>query len=365
MIDRIAERLRTRCGLDRSRLMLASSHTHCGPLLEVDPIAYPLDATQCALVVEYAGELENMIVDLVARAVARQVPASLWAGEGKADFAVNRRNNKELKLERPLRGPVDHAVPVLAARDPAQDLLTVAFGYACHNATVGILQWCGDYAGFAQINLEQRHPSAMALFYMGCGGDQNPLPRLTVELCRQYGTRLATAVDAVLADPMRPITPRLRTAFTILDLPYGRQPTVAELREQAGKPGPITYRHRWARSLLAQIESGKPFPKSYPYPVQVWKLGGDQLWIALGGESVVDYSLLLKKRYGPRTWVTGYANDVVCYIPSHRVWQEGGYEAGGFEASGLPATRWSENIETRILGTVEQLVRRVDWNGSR
>jgi hypothetical protein len=304
-------------------------------------------------------------VDLVARAGSRLVPTSLEAGEGKADFAVNRRNNKESRLEKPLRGPVDHAVPVLAARDPAGSLLAVTFGYACHNTTLGILQWCGDYAGFAQIRLEQRHPSALAMFHMGCGGDQNPLPRTTVELCRQYGTRLATAVDDVLANPMRPIAPRLRTAFAIVDLAYGRQPTVAELREEAGKPAPITYRHRWARSMLAQLESGKPLPKSYPYPVQVWKLGGDQLWIALGGESVVDYSLLLKKRYGPRTWVTSYANDVMCYVPSHRVWVEGGYEAGGFEACGMPATRWSEDIEARILGTVEQLVRRVDWNGSR
>jgi hypothetical protein len=108
--------------------------------------------------------------------------------------------------------------------------------------------------------------------------------------------------------------------------------------------------------LLKQVEQGKPFAKSYPYPVQAWKLGTEQLWISLGGEVVVDYSLRLKAEYGPRTWVTGYANDVMAYIPSQRVWQEGGYEAGAFSVYGLPTERWAEGIEERIAACVGRLV---------
>ncbi len=93
--------------------------------------------------------------------------------------------------------------------------------------------------------------------------------------------------------------------------------------------------------------------------MQVWKLGTDQLWIVLGGEVVVDYSLRYKKRYGPQTWVTSYANDVMAYIPSHRVWEEGRYEAGAFSVYGLPAKRWCEDIETRIGACVERLVSEV------
>ena len=35
---------------------------------------------------------------------------------------------------------------------------------------------------------------------------------------------------------------------------------------------------------------------SYPYPVQVWKLG-DQAIMALGGELVVEYSIRLKEDF--------------------------------------------------------------------
>ena len=117
---------------------------------------------------------------------------------------------------------------------------------------------------------------------MGCGADQNPLPRRTIELCQQYGTRLAAGVDAVLAGPMRPVTSRLRTRLEIVDLPYGEQPTAAQLKELVAKSGPTNYEKRWAERMLGELEAGKTFAKSHPYPVQVWKLGDDQLWIVLG-----------------------------------------------------------------------------------
>lgn len=364
LADQICADLQTRCGLARSQIMLTSSHTHCGPVLEGDAYeVYVMDAGQPALIAEYSRGLRQKIVTIVDEACRRLAPTTLWAGVGTADFSVNRRTNPEKTLSESLArgeqpvGPVDHDVPVLAVRDPSGTLRAVAFGYACHNTTLSILQWCGDYAGFAQLTLERRHPGLTAMFHMGCGADQNPLPRRTVELCQQYGTRLAAGVDAVLASPMRPVAGRLQHRLEIIDLPYGEQPTAAQLKELAAKPGPTNYQKRWAERLLGELEAGKTFAKSYPYPIQVWKLGDDQLWIVLGSEVVVDYALRLKKQYGPTTWVTSYANDVMCYIPSHRVWQEGGYEAGAFDTSGLPANRWCEDIETRIIECVERLAK--------
>ena len=120
----------------------------------------------------------------------------------------------------------------------------------------------------------------------------------------------------------------------------------------------IRSRARWARRLSAELAAGKVFERGYPeYPVQVWRLGSGQLWIALGGEVCVDYALRFKREFGSDTWVNGYANDVMAYIPSRRLWEEGGYQAGAFDVYGLPATRWCLEIEDRIAGTVAQLVK--------
>jgi hypothetical protein len=56
-------------------------------------------------------------------------------------------------------------------------------------------------------------------------------------------------------------------------------------------------------------------------------------------------------------WVSGYTNDVMAYIPSRRIWKEGGYEGGGAMIYGSHPTRWSENTEEHITTTVMDLRR--------
>jgi len=359
MYERIVGQVAQRCGLARAQLMLTISPSHTAPVLsDLEQDLYPMNAEQARHVADYSRSLETTIVAKVAEALANLSPATLAAGTGTADFAVNRRNNPEadvpkLRAEGKLKGPVDHSVPVLAVRAPDGTLRAVVFGYSCHCTTLSGYDTSGDYAGFAQLTIEQRHKGAQAMFTQACGGDQNPLPRRTLALCQDYGNRLATAVEHTLTKPMRPLAPRLTTRFAFVDIPFASVPTAAHLRAAAKKGG---YHGRWGRRLLKQLEAGTAFPTAYPYPVQAWTLG-DQLWIALGGETVVDYALTLKARYGPRTWVNGYANDVMAYIPSHRVWKQGGYEAGAFVAFGMPALQWAEDIEQRIADTVDQLVR--------
>ena len=386
--ERTLQELKSKFDLEPADVMLTSSHTHCGPVLRgaLSDI-YPLDDEQITLIDRYSTRLEQQIIDCVARAIADLAPARVSAGQGAADFAVNRRTNREpevpkLREQKALAGPVDHAVPVLAVHSPAGELRAVVFGYACHNTTLSFYQWCGDYAGFAQIELERRHPGALAMFYMGCGADQNPLPRRTIELCENYGRQLADAVDEVLqtADArngatstapetslsgLETLAPTLKTAYAQVELDLGPAPTREELQKIATESS--DYRGRWAARLLRELDAGQGFRRTYPYPVQVWRLGGRQLWISLGGEVVVDYALAFKRTYGQDAWVAGYANDVMAYIPSLRVLGEGGYEgASSMMVYGLPAHRWADSIEHRVTATVDRLAARVtDANARR
>ena len=83
------------------------------------------------------------------------------------------------------------------------------------------------------------------------------------------------------------------------------------------------------------------------------RLGTDLTWVTLGGEVVVDYSLRLKQELkDPIVWVSGYSNDVMGYIPSLRVWKEGGYEGGGAMVYSSLPNRWNDQVEADILDTV-------------
>lgn len=370
--DNTCATLKKNHGLERAQIMLHSSHTHCGPVLRgaLHDI-YPLDDVQLKRIEEYSEKLERNIAETVTEALDSLAPAKLYSGQGVTRFAVNRRNNIEgdvprLRAENKLKGPVDHTVPTLVVRSPEGKLKALIFGYACHNTTLSFQQWCGDYAGFAQIALEESHPDCVAMFFSGCGADQNPLPRRTVNLARRYGQMLAGAVEEVLLQNPTELPPELKMGMELLVLKLGIHMTKEELEPLAKG---TNYRARWAQRLLREQEAGKEFISSYPFPLQAWNIGG-QRWITMGGEVVVDYSLRFKAEYGPTTWVAGYCNDVMAYIPSRRVLIEDippraskrwGYEGNtSMMVYGMPSQRWDDTIEETIGFGVRRLMELTD-----
>ena len=365
MSDRVFEQLQKQFKLERSQVMLTFSHNHCGPRLGDDLIDYyPVEAEQETLVNEYTDLMVTKCVTMVGEALSKLTPATLQMGQGKTTFAVNRRNNREADVPNliangtPLVGPVDHAVPVMTVTRSDGKLDAVLFGYACHPTTLSFLTWCGDYPGFAQVELEKDHPGVTAMFVNTCGGDQNPLPRRKVELCEKYGHMLAIAVEEVLKQPLKPISAGLKTAFELIDLPYLSVVSREELTALLKEPNGI--KARWATRLLKKLDAGGKFESAYPYPIHAWRLGNEMLVVGMGAETVVDYALRFKREFGEGTWVCGYADDMISYIPSRRVWEEGGYEGGSnLYEYGRPAYRWAGDIEDRIAASVHKLVKQV------
>ena len=364
--DAIFGAVHERYGLAADEFMITFSHNHCGPCLTDDLVDYyPADDAQRAEVAAYTDWMVARVVDAVGEALDDLQPAELSMGMGTCSFAVNRRENTEEQVVQsraqglPLRGVVDHDVPVLAVRGEGGELRAALLGYACHPTTLSFTHWCGDYPGFAQIGIEAEHPGATAMFFNACGADQNPIPRRELALCEQYGAMLADAVNEVLAGEMQPVSAGLATAFEWIELAYEEVATRETLAPVAA--GDESDLHvRWARRMLALLDEGAVFATGYEYPVQAWRLGDELLLIGMGGEAVVDYSLRFKREFGPGTWVCGYANDMAAYMPSRRVWEEGGYEGGPhLDEYGRPAWRWAGDVEDRIAAAVGRVVKRV------
>jgi len=354
--------IRQKTGLPREAVVFACSHTHCSPVIYGNLMdMYPLTPDQPEKLKKYHEFLRTTVVRLVSDAVTDLRPAQLFYGEGTARFAINRRQpkDKSVVIGQNPQGPVDHSVPVLAVRDPQGQIRAIVFGYACHNTTLSFYQYCGDYAGFAQEYVEEKFPGAVALFWTGCGGDANPHPRGSLELAQKHGRELANAVADVLRRELIPIRGPFRAAYSTISLPLDKLPTKEQLQAQTlDKNHAVRQR---AQRLLKQLETTGKLDDHYPYyPVQVWRLGDDIRWIMLGGEVLVDYALRFKKDFGEkRTWVMGYANDVMAYIPSVRVLKEGGYEAdSSMIYYGLP-TKWSPLIEELIVREVQALMKAV------
>jgi hypothetical protein len=353
--DAVAARVEMRFHIPRRLLLFNASHTHSAPVIgDALAPAYPLTDPDRAVILRYTRRLEDQLVDLIGRAIADVQPARLSFAQGLAGLAVNRRRTGHPEYP----SVTDPDLPVLIVRSESGALRAIVFGYACHNTTLDDLLVSGDWAGYAQSELQSRYAGATALFVENCGADANPLPRRTEALAIAHGRLIAAAVAEVVEGKPRDIEGPISAAFREIDLPLEAAPSRAEWEKRAVSGAEMNRRH--ARLMLQQLDRDGRLAVSHSWPVQVWKIGDGLTLVALGGEVVADYAIRFKRQYGfANLWVAGYSNNVFAYIPSRRVWEEGGYEGGdSMIAYGLPA-RFQSGVEERVAAAVDEAMKSV------
>ncbi|MEX0791619.1 MAG: neutral/alkaline non-lysosomal ceramidase N-terminal domain-containing protein [Pirellulaceae bacterium] len=318
----IAAEVEKRHHIPRGHFTLAATHTHGAPMLTgvlENLLIRDLSAAERAAVDGYTQDLREKVLAVIAEALAQRKPSRLRYGVGEVDFAFNRR-----------RGPVvDHALPVLVVEDlEGQQPHAILTGYACHCvAASNGEQITGDWAGVAAAVIERDFPQVTALVLAGCGGDQNPRDKGGIPAAERQGGELAAEVKRVAQGELQPVDGPLQSKFAEIELPLQELPSEETWQGRAEQPG-ITGHH--AKRNLDRLSQGESLPTKVNYPIQSWAFGEDLTMVFLGGEVVVDYALAIKKEFeSDRVWITAYANDVACYIPSERVLKEGGYEGGG------------------------------------
>ena len=353
IVEDVFRTVSAKYGIGRSQLLLNASHTHSGPMIwPCLDVIYDFNEDNQRQVSEYSQQLTANLVRVIDSAMSSLAPALLFSGHGQTDFAINRRNDKFPG------GPVDHDVPVLKVAGLDGKLKAVLFGYACHNTTLVDDNYLinGDYAGFAQAEIEKNDPNATALFLMGCGGDQNPAPRGTIDLAKEHGQALAKEVLRVLSGPLHPVRAPIYTDYDKINLAFRPFDPALYQKEITGTD---KFLQRRGRLMLEAYNRGWVMDKM-PYPVQAVRFNHDLTILALSDEVVVDYSLFAKKTFaGENLYVAGYCNEVQCYIPSKRVLQEGGYEGGeNMIYYGFPGP-FAGDVEERIDAAIRQVMKNV------
>jgi hypothetical protein len=338
------------------QLAFFASHTHSGPaVLDRMRLSVAEGPSFEREAEAFTARLRDALPKLVRDAWQGRVESSVTFGWSEARFAVNRRI-EHLAGIRPgetFPAPVDHRVPVMRLARPDGSVLATVFGYACHNTvlTGDTNEVSGDFAGYAQSELETVEPGSTALFVTLTAGDQRASPRGSRAWAEAHGRSLATATRAARMNSVRGA---IVTARSEVKLPFAAHTREFYAAEAGSRD---LFAARRGRAMLAALDRREPLADA-SYPIQALRIGSVTL-LALAGEVVVDYALKLRERFGDQVIPAAYANDLPGYIPSLRVQREGGYEAGDSLVYFLQPGWFTDEVETRVLQGVEQTLTKV------
>jgi neutral ceramidase len=332
----IREKAERSTGIDGENILISATHTHSGPLTSPLRGFGELDR-------EWVSVLEKKIAGAIFMADNELQDARIGAGKGHAEINVNRRERRDERIVLGVNpgGAIDYEVGVIRIDDAEQNPICIIANYACHPVVLGGSNYLisADYPGYAMGLVEQvQRGNAVAMFLNGTAGNLNPIRvGRTFEEAKQRGTILGAEVVKVCEGIDTSPEIELRVAKEKVELRSGELPSEDELEaiirkrkselQSSGREydpdREITL--TWAQDALTMVKLGKK-SAAVPVEVQILRLG-EIILVGIPGEVFVEIGLGIKEGSPfEHTFVAGYTNGCIGYMPTKEAFQEGGYE---------------------------------------
>jgi len=352
MVENIRQIAEKRCAIPKNNILVCTFHTHSGPATR----AIFSEANE-----SYLASLPEKIASSIyqAKQNLKKARIKFASGEEKV-LSHNRRikmrdgtlrmNWEHLSLDEidAPAGPIDPEVGVIVIEELSGKPIAVLINYTCHPAILAGDNFLisEDYPGYT-MRLVEKEKDALCLFTNGATGNINhinifdPQQRRGFYEAERLGTILGKKVLSIIPKAKAIPVEELRIVREEIELPL-RKITDSEIEKarklaQGRKIKKISLvdglsEEVYAEQILALSKTSK---KSLSSEIQAISLG-DIALVSIPGELFVEYGLEIKRK-SPflHTFIIGYANDYVGYIPTLKAFQEGGYEVRTGAASKL------------------------------
>jgi len=352
---RVREAAEQKFGIPKDNILIASTHTHTGPLFRCalrdyfHEQAIAKHGSDPYEKIDYSALLVERLTEALVQAHAALRPVTLAGGIAKeTGLSFNRRFHMKDgsvvfnpgKLNPNIvraAGPIDPDVGILLVRDAADSRplasLTV---FALHLDTLGGTLYSADFPFWLEQALREKLGSGfVSLFGNGTCGDINHINFLDARAqpgggaeTKRIGKALAARVEAEIPK-LKPQSPRLagQTETVLVPLQKYTPEQIAWAKSSMPKIGTDQL------SFLDQVKAYKIMDLQLrkgdrlPILVQVLRVSDEVAIVALPGEVFVELGLAIK-RASPFavTMVVELAHDTPDYVPTRKAFQEGSYE---------------------------------------
>jgi neutral ceramidase len=360
--DDIRERIAASTDIPADSILVCATHTHSAPAFNI--FATPRADTKPAegRDLEWEHALPGKIASAIIRANEKLEPATLRAAASQFTLGINRRlmrPHRQIQLAANRAGPADAEVSTLGAYRPNGTPIAFLMNYPCHGVVLceDNLLYSRDWPGFAMDEIETAAASAgaprpISIFIQGATGNIDPRSRGNFEVAEEHGRAMGRgAFDALQHAPsianariaVRRIALNLKLKDLSADLAVARgcaAQTQASLDNHRGGDGyqlkRLRDQHAQSRAALAALEAFEEqnrrdrrvdmTNRDLATAMTVVTVGNLAI-VGIPGELFVELGLALKTNTSfTQTFVAGYCNDLIGYIPTRAAYPEGGYE---------------------------------------
>jgi neutral ceramidase len=286
-------------------LFLVASHTHHGPVIELDDWPTPKDS--------YVRRLEEKLAGVILEAAKDLRPAVLGVAAREVKLNRNRHAKRADK-------PVDRELVVVRIEDTAGKPIAHLVNFAAHPTMhpAKLMKFSADYPG-AMAALVEKETGGQCLFLQGAAGD------LSTDAGAERGPeKFGQALGRQVLELARTIKPALGKDLTLQtraeEFRFGKRvdlgnPAIKAAYSKAFFPGIVNFYEREYR------EGVRP-------RLTVALLGGTVGLVGVSGEFFCGHALSLKRRARlEHVLFLGYCNDYHQYFPTIEAAAEGGYGA--------------------------------------
>jgi len=311
--DQIAHRIQKEASIEPDHLIMASTHTHSGPVTS----GKNLDA-------EWLKSLGDEIVSAIKEAVSNMVPAKISVGFGKSDVGVNRSERKpdgQIVLGHNEDGFIDKRVGVIGISNESGEPIATIINYGCHGTVLGPANFLisADYMGSA-VRHVQDTIGGIVTFFNAAPGNVDPFYRVGTDFdhVEELGKKLSVEVQRILSEKM---TEAISTPIYVI-------PT------EIGLP------------LKTPEESGKSVSVISTSIIRI----GDLQFVMFPGEMFGETGLMLRARSSARFpfIISYFCGKSAGYLPIRAAYNEGGYEVN--------TSRHSSDAEEIYVNMVSRLI---------
>jgi hypothetical protein len=314
--------------IPEDNILIACSHTHSGPAVFFLHGCGEVDT-------EYTALLPRLLASAAIEAARATEPAEVRYGQMELHGLARNRVDPQ--------GAVDTTLQTLEFLHDESDQAEALFAFSCHPVTTlgsnaGVHP---DFPGVARDILEGLDRYNNALFLQGSCGDINPVMAHTnLSETRRGGQMLAGAALLALAQgrevaqlaPLQCLRRQIELPLVIperADLEALRAESLAKQNApnlNLSDQRTARFQAEAAAALLQHLDSGTA-AETLPCEIQAIRIG-DIVFLAHPTELFAEFGIEIRERSPfPHTFVVGYANGFLGYIPNEADFARQGYAA--------------------------------------